>query len=124
MEVHVDQEGITQVFNQEGSIVATGQGAEVQIPEGMQSIVIPGQPPSLPTPIGGEGAGLIHITKSIMDDNGDTITYLYEVTNLGDTRQTNVYVVDEEVDVITYLSGDTNNNNMLDPDETWLFTGR
>jgi hypothetical protein len=123
MEVHVDQEGITQVFNQEGSVVATGQGAEVQIPEGMQSIVIPGQTPSLPTPIGGEGAGLIHITKSIMDDTGDTITYLYEVTNLGDTPQSNVYVMDDEVDVITYVSGDTNNNNILDPGETWLYTG-
>jgi len=123
MEVHVDQEGITQVLNQEGSIVATGQGAEVQIPEGMQSIIIPGQPPSLPSPIGGEGAGLIHVTKSIMYDNGDTITYLYEVTNLGDTPQSNVYVMDDEVDVITYVSGDTNNNNILDPGETWLYTG-
>ncbi len=123
MEVYVDQEGITEVINQEGFIAATSQGSEVQIPEGMKSIVIPGQPPSLPTPIGGEGAGSIHITKSIMDDNGDTITYLYEVTNLGDTPQSNVYVIDDEVDVITYVSGDTNNNDILDPGETWLYTG-
>ncbi len=123
MEVSVDDEGITKVFNQEGTILATGQGIEVQIPEGMQSIVIPGQPPSLPSPIGGEGAGSIHIAKSIMDDSGDTITYLYEVTNVGDTPQSNVYVIDDEVDVITYVSGDTNNNNILDPGETWLYTG-
>ena len=123
MEVYVDQEGITQVLNQEGTVVATSQGSEVQIPEGMQSTVIPGQPPSLPVSVGGEGAGSILITKSIMDDSGDTITYLYEVTNVGDTPQSNVYVVDDEVDVITYLSGDTNSNDILDPGETWLYTG-
>ena len=123
MEVYVDQEGVTNVANREGSVAAAGQGIEVQIPEGMQSIVIPGQSPSLPTPIGGEGAGLIHIAKSIMAEEGDTITYLYEVTNLGDTPQSNVYVMDDEVDVITYMSGDINNNNILDPGETWLYTG-
>jgi hypothetical protein len=123
MEVSVDDEGITKVINQEGNIVATGQGVEVEIPEGMQSIVVPGQQPSLPSPVGGEGAGLINITKSIMAVNDDTVTYLYEVTNLGDTPQSNVYVIDDEVDVITYLSGDTNDNNILDPGETWLYTG-
>ncbi len=124
MEVYVDQEGITEVINQEGFIVATSQGLEVQIPEGMKSIVIPGQPPSLPIPVGGEGAGSIHITKSIMSEDGDTITYLYEVTNVGDTPQSDVYVLDDDVDVITYISGDTDGNNRLDPGETWLFTGR
>jgi hypothetical protein len=123
MEVSVDDEGITKVINQEGTIVATGQGVEVQIPEGMQSIVVPGQQPSLPSPVGGEGAGLINITRSIMSVNDDTITYLYEVTNLGDTPQSNVYVIDDEVDVITYMSGDTNDNNILDPGEIWLYTG-
>ena len=123
LEIYVDQEGITKVFNQEGSVAAIAQGAEVQIPEGMQSIIIPGQPPSLPTPLGGEGAGLIRITKSTVAVKGDTITHIYEVTNLGDTAQSNVYVIDDEVDVITYVSGDANNNNMLDPGETWVFTG-
>jgi hypothetical protein len=123
MEVSVDDEGITKVLNQEGTIVATSQGIEVQIPEGMQSVVVPGQQPSLPSPVGSEGAGLINITKSVMAVNGDTVTYLYEVTNLGDTPQSNVYVIDDEVDVITYMSGDTNDNNILDPGETWLYTG-
>jgi hypothetical protein len=58
-----------------------------------------------------------------MDDSGDTITYLYEVTNVGDTPQSNVYVLDDEVDIITYMSGDTNGNHILDPGETWLYTG-
>ncbi|MFC2024185.1 FecR domain-containing protein [Chloroflexota bacterium] len=123
MEVSVDQEGITEVINQEGSILTISQGSEVQIPEGMKSIVIPGQPPSLPTPVGSEGAGLIHITKSIMSGDGDAITYLYEVTNVGDTPQSNVYVLDDDVAVFTYMSGDTNGNNILDPGETWLYTG-
>jgi hypothetical protein len=123
MEVSVDDEGITRVLNQEGTIVATSQGIEVQIPEGMQSVVVPGQQPSLPSPVGGEGAGLINIQKSIMATDDGTVTYLYEVTNVGDTPQSNVYVIDDEVDVITYMSGDTNGNNMLDPGETWLYTG-
>jgi hypothetical protein len=35
----------------------------------------------------------------------------------------NIYVVDDEVNVIIYVSGDTNNNDTLDPGETWVFSG-
>ncbi len=122
MVVEVDVEGNTVVYNEEGSISAIAQGEEVHIPEGMQSVIIPGQAPSLPSR-GGEGAGLIRITKSIKSESGDTVTYIYEVTNLGDTPQSNVYVMDDEVDVITFEGGDNNNNDMLDPSETWIFTG-
>ena len=31
--------------------------------------------------------------------------------------------LDDEIDDITYVSGDKNNNNILDPGETWIFTG-
>jgi hypothetical protein len=123
MEVYVDPEGTTQVINQEGTIVAISQGLVVQIPEGMQSTVIPGQPPSSPFSVGGEGAGSIQITKSVLSEEGGVVTYQYEVTNVGDVPQSNVYITDDEVDVITYLSGDTNGNNILDPGETWIYTG-
>jgi hypothetical protein len=123
MIVYVTEAGLTKVVNDEGSVSVTAQGVEVHIPEVMQSIIVPGYPPSQPSLLGGEGAGFIHITKSILSADGDTITYIYEVTNLGNTTQSNVYVVDDEVDVITYMGGDTNNNNMLDPDETWIYTG-
>jgi hypothetical protein len=123
MIVYVIEAGLTKVVNDEGSVSVTAQGVEVHIPEVMQSIIVPGYPPSQPSLLGGEGAGFICITKSILSADVDPITYVYEVTNLGNTTQSNVYVVDDEVDVITYVGGDTNNNNMLDPDETWIYTG-
>lgn len=124
IEVQVDIEGTTTIFNEEGSVAAIAQGEEVQIPKGMQSIIIPGQPPSLPSVRGGAGAGLIRITKSIKAVNDDTVIYIYEVTNLGDIPQSNVYVMDNEVNVFTFVGGDANNNNVLDPSETWIFTGK
>jgi len=123
MVIYVDPEGNSQVFNEEGSVVVIAQGVEVQIPEGMQSMIISGQPPSLPAPAGGGGAGSIKIIRYTMPQEGDTITYVYEVTNVGDTQQSNVSITDNEVDDITYMSGDINSNNILDPGETWIFTG-
>jgi hypothetical protein len=123
MEVNVDQDGVTQVINQEGTIVAISQGLTVQVPEGMQSTVVPGQPPSSPFSVGGEGAGSIQITKTVLSEEDGVVTYQYEVTNVGDVPQSNVYVTDDEVDEIVYQSGDTNGNNVLDPGETWLFIG-
>ena len=83
----------------------------------------PGGTPSDPEPIGGEGAGFIDINKSVLSVEGNTTTYLYEVTNKGNTPQSNVYIDDEDVDDITYDSGDSNDNGVLDPGETWLFIG-
>ena len=123
MVVNVDLDGISRVFNEEGYVFVAAQGVEIQIPEGMQSIILPGQPPSLPSLPGGGGAGSIQITKNIMAKEGTTVTYIYEVTNVGDTPQSNVSITDNDVDAITYISGDINNNTILDPGEIWIFTG-
>jgi hypothetical protein len=123
MVIDVDPEGISKVFNEEGSVFVTAQGEEIQLPEGMQSIILPDQPPSVPYHPGGEGAGSIRITRNRIAKEGTTITYVYEVTNVGDTQQSNVIISDDEVHDTTYISGDINNNNMLDPGETWIFTG-
>ena len=123
MVVNVDLDGISRVFNEEGSVFVAAQGVEIQIPEGMQSIILPGQPPSLPSLPGGGGAGSIQITKNIMAKEGTTVTYIYEVTNVGDTPQSNVSITDNDVDAITYIGGDINNNTILDPGEIWIFTG-
>jgi uncharacterized repeat protein (TIGR01451 family) len=52
---------------------------------------------------------------------GSTVTYTYTVTNPGDTPLDNVQVVDNLAGTATYVSGDTDGDGLLDPDETWIF---
>jgi hypothetical protein len=47
MEVYVVEDGTTWVTNLEGDIWAVAQGVELQIPEGQQCVINPGQPPQL-----------------------------------------------------------------------------
>jgi hypothetical protein len=47
MQVYVIEDGTTWAINLEGDIPAVAQGAEVQIPEGRQCIMRPGQPPEI-----------------------------------------------------------------------------
>lgn len=121
--VDVDEHGIANVVNQEGSVFAIAQGVEVEIPEGMESKMVPGEPPSSPSLFSGGGAGSIRISRNIMSQDANTITYIYEVVNVGDTVQYNVTVSDDEVTDIEYIRGDENNNGALEPNEIWIFTG-
>ncbi|NEQ75668.1 MAG: hypothetical protein F6K23_23050, partial [Okeania sp. SIO2C9] len=54
---------------------------------------------------------------------GDTANFEYVVTNTGDTALGNVTVTDDQGVEVTFQGGDTNNNNLLDTDETWTYTG-
>ena len=47
VQVYVIEDGTTWAINLEGDIRASAQGVEIQIPEGRQCIVRPGQPPEL-----------------------------------------------------------------------------
>jgi hypothetical protein len=47
MQVYVSEDGTTWITNLEGDIWAVAQGVEVQIPQGQQCIIRPGQPPKL-----------------------------------------------------------------------------
>jgi uncharacterized repeat protein (TIGR01451 family) len=55
---------------------------------------------------------------------GDTITYTYTITNPGNTPLYDVLVTDDmiEDEDIDYQSGDTNGDDILDVDETWVLT--
>ncbi len=55
---------------------------------------------------------------------GDTVTWTYEVTNTGEVPIGDVTVTDDQgVEVpATPTSGDTDNDGLLDVDETWIFT--
>lgn len=55
---------------------------------------------------------------------GDTVTYTFTVTNTGDVPLSIYSVEDSITGDGEYVSGDTNLNDVLDLDETWIFTGK
>jgi hypothetical protein len=58
------------------------------------------------------------LTKTAQVD----ITYTYVEDNTGDAPISAVSVTDDDCTTVTYVSGDTNDNDLLDPDESWTFT--
>jgi len=54
---------------------------------------------------------------------GADVEYTFTVTNTGDVALTDITVVDNIIGDATYVSGDTNNDTMLDTTETWIYTG-
>jgi len=50
------------------------------------------------------------------------VTYTYTVTNGGTLPLTDVRVTDDKIDAVTYVSGDTNSDETLQSDETWIYT--
>ncbi|MEM2738887.1 MAG: hypothetical protein QXK93_07880 [Candidatus Bathyarchaeia archaeon] len=77
-------------------------------------ISVPPRPANADVAIQKTGPSYAHV--------GDTITYTYKVTNNGPANATNVTVNDNKAGKATYVSGDTNNNNILEVGETWIFT--
>jgi uncharacterized repeat protein (TIGR01451 family) len=132
MTVNVIADGTTWVTNNKGDIWVIANGVELQIPEGRKCIVLSGQSPQLiaeKSGGGGGGGGFslnldISITKMpgvTQAHEGDTITYTYTITNPGDVPLSNVSVTDSKIAVVTYQSGDTSGDGILDTDETWVF---
>ena len=70
---------------------------------------------------------LINVVKTAnllsLPYGGGTVEYTYNVTNPGTVPLSNVTVSDDKVAVVTYVSGDTNSDNLLQATETWIFTG-
>jgi len=69
-------------------------------------------------------------TATFNDTNGngctdalETLTYTFQVNNLGNSSLTAVSLTDVEVPVINFVNGDTDGNGELDTTETWVYTG-
>jgi hypothetical protein len=52
------------------------------------------------------------------------VTYTYVVTNAGVVPLSGVSVTDNKLGPVTYVSGDTNGDGLLDPGEAWIYTAR
>jgi len=53
---------------------------------------------------------------------GDSVTYTYTEENDGQVALSNPFVTDDKCSPVSYASGDTNNNGVLDQGEKWTFT--
>jgi hypothetical protein len=53
---------------------------------------------------------------------GDSVTYTFTVLNTGPTPISSINVVDDKCSPVTYRSGDANNDQRLDPTESWIYT--
>jgi len=66
----------------------------------------------------------IYKTGELLSDELEQqyISYNYTVTNPGNTPLSDISVTDDMIEEVTHQSGDTNENGLLDTDETWVFT--
>jgi len=53
-----------------------------------------------------------------------SVKYTYKVTNPGMVALSNVSITDDKVSPVNYVSGDVNADNLLQPNETWIYTGK
>jgi uncharacterized repeat protein (TIGR01451 family) len=53
---------------------------------------------------------------------GDTVTYRCTVTNTGDVPLADVTLQDAACPGMAYISGDLDGDDLLDPDESWVYT--
>ncbi len=151
MHVYVDLLGGAIIGCEAGNVTGSAQGVTVHIPPGTQRYAKKGQsfgdavPIGSPPPDGGEDGGdeypnvdggggggggqsrraaiaIAKVANCTEAHEGDEISYTYNVTNTGNTPLSNVSVSDDRAGNATYQSGDTNVDNELDVNETWIFT--
>ncbi len=144
MVVTVEDDGTTTVANVSGDIRVIVDGEEYIIHEGMKRTIIPGQKPGPEVPInpppgnggngggGGGGGGGYVAAQGKMEVTifaspsvahvGDIIYYTYYLRNTGDLALDNISVSNDITSDVTYQSGDSNSDSILDPSEIWVFT--
>ena len=96
-----------------GTAHGTGNGQTVTDVADVTVVVTP-----LATPV-------IHIAKTasrLTLTGPGTVTYTFRVTNPGTVDLSNVTVTDDMIDTVTYVSGDANGDERLNPGEEWVYT--
>jgi len=61
-------------------------------------------------------------SKTNLQSGPEKVTFTYKVTNRGDVALSDVSVEDDKCDDAEYVSGDENDDDLLDTDETWKYT--
>ena len=99
------------------TVVATGWANGISATDIASATVIVGAPIVPP---------LIHVTKIpsplALSAGGGLVTYTEKITNPGTIPLSGVGLTDDKCSPVSYVSGDTNGNSMLDITETWTFT--
>jgi uncharacterized repeat protein (TIGR01451 family) len=101
------------------TVVATGWANSLSATDIASATVVVGLPVVAP---------LIHITKipsplALFNGPG-MVTYTKKITNPGTVALSNVVVSDDKCSPVQYVSGDANDDDKLDPSETWTYTCR
>lgn len=101
------------------TVVATGWANGISAVDVASATVVVGQPLVPP---------LIHVTKHpnplTLTAGGGWVTYTNKVTNPGTVPLSNVRLSDDRCDPVKFVSGDRNNDEKLDPTETWTYSCR
>ena len=99
------------------TVVATGWANGLTATDIASATVVVGAPVVPP---------LIHVTKVpsplTLPVGGGMVTYTKKVTNPGTVALSNVRLTDDKCAVVTFVSGDADNDSMLDTSETWTYT--
>ena len=98
-------------------VVATGTANGLSTSSVANATVVVGTPVVPP---------LIHVTKVpspfTLPAGGGAVTYTEKITNPGTVALSNVTLTDDKCAPMKFVSGDANNDSMLDPAETWTYT--
>jgi hypothetical protein len=130
--------GNTVVGNIQGLVVVIAQGIEVELEENTHSTVTPGnapgdpEPGSTPTPPAGSSStttpsgdkiGIEIVPERASAFEGDNFKYSYKISNPGNAALREINITSDKTLSAELKSGDSNGDKMLDPSETWVFTG-
>ncbi len=61
-------------------------------------------------------------TPRVLSTGPGAVVYTYTVTNIGDTAMNTITLTDNKCSQVIFVSGDTNNDSILDKTETWTYS--
>jgi len=113
--IYTATDTITETTTNIGTVTGVGAGVETSDTDSATVTVAPAST-----------TGDVEIVKTASRNTlpvgGGSVTYTYAVTNLGSVDATNVMVTDDKINTVTYVSGDLNDDEILQPSETWIYT--